>query len=209
MRCSPSCANGSWALTAAGTNGLRLKEIRRPFLAWLCPAGLPPRPPPGRSLGPHPCRTERAPFKGDPAAVPGLALPGRPAADHAARPLPGPAPVSKAFAENVLEELDVGLEPRQDLLALLRAQRLALAAVPLQVTLERAGQGGRGPAGDQGAHRGGGPLRERHHAVGQRRLRVRRDVVPRYLGQHAGLYAQEGADPVQALQRLVDQQPVT
>jgi hypothetical protein len=80
--------------------------------------------------------------------------------------------------------------------------------MPLQVTLERAGQGGRGQAGDLRTHGGGRPLRERHRAVGKRRLRMGRDVVPRYLGQHAGLDPEKRADPVQALLGLVHQQPV-
>ena len=96
----------------------------------------------------------------------------RAAADHTARALPRHEPVAEALAQDVLEPPDVGLEPRDQLLALLPAQRLALAAVPLQVPLERAGQGGRGQPGDQRAERAARPLRHRDRPVAQRRLRV-------------------------------------
>ena len=80
--------------------------------------------------------------------------------------------------------------------------------MPLQVPLERAGQGGRGQAGDHAADRAARALRQRHRAVPQRRLRVGGDVLPRYLGQHARLDPEEGADPVQGLRGFVDHQPV-
>src|SRR5271155_5490742 len=94
----------------------------------------------------------------DGAAVPGLALPGGPRADHAARALPWPHPVTEVLAEDLLQQRDVGLETRQEFPALLPAQGLPLPAVALQVPLERAGQGGRGQAGDPAARRAARPL---------------------------------------------------
>src|SRR5580658_7900491 len=142
------------------------------------------------------------------AGVPGLALSGGPGADQAARALPRPHPVAEVLAEDLLQQRDVGLETRQEFPALLPAQGLALPAVPLQVPLERAGQGGRGQARDPAADRAARPLGRCYGPVRQRRFGVGGDVVPRHLRQHARLHAEERADPVQGLRGLVDQPPV-
>src|SRR5580704_16825574 len=92
------------------------------------------------------------------AGVPGLAMPGRPGADHAAGALSRPHPIAEVLAKDLFEQRDVRLEARDERLALFPAQRLALPAVPLQVPLERAGQGGRGQAGNQAADRAARPL---------------------------------------------------
>ncbi len=91
---------------------------------------------------------------------------------------------------------------------MLPAQRLALPAVALQETLERGGEGGGGQAGDPADDRAARALGQRHGPVGQRVLRVGRDVLPRDLGQQARRHAEERADLVQGLRGLVDQPPV-
>src|ERR1700731_1251770 len=130
------------------------------------------------------------------AGIPGLALPGGAGTDHAAGALPRPYPVAEVLAEDLLEQRDVRLEARDERLTLFPAQRLALPAVPLQVPLERAGQGGRGQAGNQDADRAARPLGRCHGPVRQRRFGVRGDVVPRHLRQHARLHVEERADLV-------------
>src|ERR1700722_18224560 len=115
----------------------------------------------------------------DAAAVLGLALASGPRADQAAGALPRPHPVAEVLAEDLLEQRDVRLEARDERLTLVPAQRLAFPAVPLEVPLERAGQGGRRQAGNQAADRAARPLGQRHRAVRQRRLGVGGDVLPR------------------------------
>src|ERR1700683_4041887 len=120
----------------------------------------------------------------------------RPAPAQAPAPPPRLPPVAEALPEDVLEQVDVRLEARDEFLALLPAQRLPLPAVPLQVTLQRAGEGGRGPAGDPGAHGAARTLGQRHGAVGERGVRVGGEVLPGDLGQQAGRDAEEHADLV-------------
>ena len=141
-------------------------------------------------------------------AVLGLAFSGRAGADEAAGAVPGGQPVAEVLAEDGLEQLDVVAEGGQQRLPLLPAERLPLAGVALQEPLEPVGGRGRGRAGEQAADGVAGAHAERDRPVGQRALRVRGDVLPRDLGQQAGLDAEEAADPVEGGGRLVDQQPV-
>jgi hypothetical protein len=80
--------------------------------------------------------------------------------------------------------------------------------VPLQETLERAGQSGAGQAEDQAADRAARSLGQRHGAVREGGFGVGGDVLPGYPGQDPLGDAEERAGPVQGLRGLVDQPPV-
>jgi hypothetical protein len=80
--------------------------------------------------------------------------------------------------------------------------------VALEETLERGGQGGRGQAGNPGAHRTARALGQRDSPVRQCGLGVGGDVLPWYLGQHTDRHAEERADLIQGMRGLVDQPAV-
>jgi hypothetical protein len=133
---------------------------------------------------------------------------GRPRADHVAGAVAGGEPVAEVLAENLLQEPDVLLEGGQHRVALFPVQRLPLAVAALQEALDTAGQRCPGGAGQHLARADAGPHGERERAVREGLLGMGRHVLPGDFADHPGRDAEERADPVECLGRLVHQQPV-
>jgi len=105
----------------------------------------------------------------------------------------------------VLKQPDVGLEAGDERLALLPAQRLTLTVAALQEPLDGARHGARCRPGQEPARRAARPQRPGHRPVGQRRFGMRRDVLPRHIGDDTLLDTEKAADPVEGPGRLADE----